>query len=274
MNPELAVSPARVRALLAKEALDLRQARVLLVPAALVLLFVALPFLVVVLAPSTGGHGLADDDTARMLALAVEHWPALAALSPEAAAQAFLFQQFLLMLVLGPVTGAMAIAAHSVVGEKQARTLEPMLATPVTTADLLLAKTLAAFVPALAMMVVSVSLYGLGVAVLAEPGVFRALVTAHTAVVVAGIGPLATLIGLQLTVIMSSRVNDQRSAQQIGTLVVLPVVGLMVVQSLGLVWVTLPWLVAIVVGLAAVVVVLMLAGIALFDRERILTRWA
>lgn len=273
MNPDLAVSAGRVRALLVKEALDLAQSRVLLVPAALVLLFVALPFLVVVLGPSTSGDGLADSDTARMMRLAVEHWPALAGLSPDAAAQAFLFQQFLLMLILGPLTGAMAIAAHGVVGEKHARTLEPLLATPMTTAELLLAKTLAAFLPAVAMTAVAVAAYGLGVALLAEPGVLGALLGARTALVIGGLGPLATLIGLELTVIMSSRVNDQRSAQQIGTLVVLPLVGLMVVQGLGLVWLTVPWLVVLIAGLAGVAAALGLVGIAVFDRERILTRW-
>ena len=48
-------------------------------------------------------------------------------LDPEAAIQAYVFQYFLVMLVLGPVTSAMSVAAFSVVGEKQARTLEPLL---------------------------------------------------------------------------------------------------------------------------------------------------
>ena len=34
----------------------------------------------------------------------------------------------------------MSVAAHSVIGEKQARTLEPLLATPLKTSELLAAK--------------------------------------------------------------------------------------------------------------------------------------
>ena len=49
-----------------------------------------------------------------------------------------------------PITGAMALAAHAIVGEKQARTLEPLLATPITTTELLVAKVLGALVPTLA----------------------------------------------------------------------------------------------------------------------------
>ena len=41
----------------------------------------------------------------------------------------------------------LSAAAHAVVGEKQARTLEPLLATPITTVELLVAKVLGALVP-------------------------------------------------------------------------------------------------------------------------------
>ena len=58
--------------------------------------------------------------------------------------QLFLFQQFLMLFLLTPITGAMALAAHAIVGEKQARTLEPLLATPITTFELLAAKVLGA----------------------------------------------------------------------------------------------------------------------------------
>ena len=51
-------------------------------------------------------------------------------LSDDARVQLFLFQQFLLVFLLMPITGAMSLASHAVIGEKQARTLEPLLATP------------------------------------------------------------------------------------------------------------------------------------------------
>ena len=55
------------------------------------------------------------------------------AVARRARVQLFLFQQFLMLFLLTPITGAMALAAHAIVGEKQARTLEPLLATPMTT---------------------------------------------------------------------------------------------------------------------------------------------
>ena len=70
-------------------------------------------------------------------------------LSPDQRIVFFLFQQFLILFLLTPVTGAMSLAAHAVVGEKQNRTLEPLLATPITTLELLVAKVLGALLPAL-----------------------------------------------------------------------------------------------------------------------------
>jgi len=49
-----------------------------------------------------------------------------AGLPRRAATEAFLFQQFLVLIVLVPVAGAMSIAAHSIIGEKQTRSLEPV----------------------------------------------------------------------------------------------------------------------------------------------------
>ena len=64
--------------------------------------------------------------------------------------QLFLFQQFLMLFLLTPITGAMALAAHAIVGEKQARTLEPLLATPSRRSSCWSAKVLGALLPTLA----------------------------------------------------------------------------------------------------------------------------
>ena len=49
----------------------------------------------------------------------------------------------------------MSVASDSIIGEKQARTLEPLLATPITTFELLAAKILGALLPAAVMIVVT-----------------------------------------------------------------------------------------------------------------------
>ena len=87
------------------------------------------------------------------------------------------------------------------------------------------------------------------------------------------LGPLAALAALQLAVCVSSRVNDARSAQQIGALIILPLAGLLVGQLTGTVSLTGGVIAAIAGGLVVFNVGLMRVGIALFDRESILTRW-
>ena len=175
--------------------------------------------------------------------------------------------------MLIPITGAMALAAHSVVGEKQARTLEPLLATPITTFELLVAKVLGALLPTLAIVVVGLALYFGGIVMLAEPGVARAMADVRTAVLIVLVGPAAALVSLQAAIVISSRVNDPRTAQQFGVLIIVPLSALLVAQFIGTLWLSPGALALIGFGLAAVWVLLTLFSIVLFDRETILTRW-
>ena len=96
--------------------------------------------------------------------------PELAGLSGNALIQAVVFHQFALLLLLVPVVAATALATHAVVGEKQAKALEPLLATPISTIELLAAKTLTPFVFALSLTWLSAALYVAGIVAFGEPG--------------------------------------------------------------------------------------------------------
>jgi ABC-2 type transport system permease protein len=194
-------------------------------------------------------------------------------LSDDARVEYFLFQQFLLLFLLTPITGAMALASHAIVGEKQARTLEPLLATPVSTLDLLLAKVLGALVPSLAITVAGLLLYLIGIVAFAEPGVVRALFSARTLILVVLVGPGSALLALQTAIVISSRVNDARTAQQFGVLIIVPLTMLLVAQFTGSIWLTARMLSAIGAGLLIAWVLLLLFSAVLFERESILTRW-
>lgn len=264
----------RTLALLEKELADLRQNPALFMPAALTGFFsILLPFIVAIIVPQVAGERLSDSSDFQIAIEMYRNEPSVQGLDPEGAVQAWIFQQFLVLLVLTPVAGSMSVAAYSVIGEKQARTLEPLLATPLTTFELLAAKVLGSLVPALLLTLVCFSLYVVGVAVFAQPGVFRALFTPRSLGIVFLLGPLAALAALQLAVCVSSRVNDARSAQQIGALIILPIAGLLVMQLTGSFQLTVTVITVIALALAGVNAALMLVGIALFDRESILTRW-
>ena len=245
----------RITALVAKEFADLRHNPGVFLPALLTAaISIVLPFFVAVIVPAWTGERLSDSSDFQVALEMYRAQPALSHLEPEAAIQAWIFQQFLILLVLTPVAGSMSIAAYSVIGEKQARTLEPLLATPLTTFELLSAKVLGSLAPSLALTCGSFALYLAAAVVFARPGAYLSLLVPRSIAIVFVLGPLAALAALQLAVCVSSRVNDARSAQQIGALIILPIAGLLVAQVTGY-------------------VVLMRIGVALFDRESILTRW-
>jgi len=264
----------RIGALLAKEFEDLRGNPALFVPAAVTgLISIVIPFVVAIAVPYFTGEPLADSSD---FSIAIEMYrdqPAAGSLDPEGAIQAFIFEQFLILLVLTPVAGAMSVAAYAVVGEKQARTLEPLLATPLTTFELLAAKVLGALVPGVVLVTICFALYIAGIAVFAHAGVYRVLLLARSLLTIFMLGPLASLAALQLAVLVSSRVNDARSAQQIGALVILPISALMVAQLTGNLQLTSTMILSLSAVLTAVDAALMAIAIRLFDRESILTRW-
>jgi len=268
------VSWSRVMALLGKELADLRGRPGIFFPGLFTgAIAILLPVFVALLVPAFTGERLADSADLKIALELYRQQPGARALGPEAAIQASLFQQFLVLLVLSPVAAAMSIAAYSVIGEKQARTLEPLLATPLTTFELLLAKTLGAFLPALALSLVCFVVDLTVAAVFAEPGVARSLLTPRPLGVLFLMGPMASLTALSLAVCVSARVNDARSAQQLAALVVLPITALLIAQIAGGFVVTLPFILLITAGLALVNVGLLRLGVSLFDRETILTRW-
>jgi ABC-2 type transport system permease protein len=266
----------RVAALVAKDFAELRQSPGIFIPAVLTgIAAILYPFVIAVIIPAVVGERLSDSSDFEIAKLFYQSEPSVRDLGPEAAIQAFIFQQALALLVgLTTVTGGMSVAAHSIIGEKQARALEPLLATPLKTGELLAAKVVSAAIPGVLLTSACFVLYVVLIGVIAEPGVWRALLTPRSLGLVFIVGPLASLFGLQLAVCASSRVNDPRSAQQLGALVlIIPVGILQVAQFVGGIVLTAPILLAISAVLAAGNLLVLRAAIALFDRESILIRW-
>ena len=266
----------RIAALVAKDFAELRHSPGIFIPSLITgLVAILYPFIIAVIIPAFTGEQLSDSSDFEIAELFYRTEPGVRSLSPEAAIQAFIFQQTLALLVgLTTVTGGMSVAAHSVIGEKQARTLEPLLATPLKTSELLAAKVISAAVPGILLTTGCFVLYVLLIAAVAEPGVWLAMLTARSLGLVFIVGPLASLLGLQMAVCASSRVNDPRSAQQVGALVLIVPVGILqVAQLIGGLVLTAPVLSVISAVLIAGNLLVLRAAISLFDRESILIRW-
>jgi ABC-2 type transport system permease protein len=179
---------------------------------------------------------------------------------------------FFMML---PAMLPVIISSYSIIGEKKNRTLEPLLAAPVSVYEIMIGKAISAMIPALLATWASVLLF-FGV----SEGIVY--VTLHTFVTpdlfawLVGLlvmAPLLAFLGILVTLVISSRVNDPRVAQQISVIFVLPLIGMFICTINGLLIVNAQIMLLLVVAIFVVDVIALRVSNMMFDREEILTRW-
>jgi hypothetical protein len=199
--------------------------------------------------------------------------PAVAGLDPKEAVQGFIATYFLILFMLIPTVVPLTMAIYSVIGEKAARTLEPLLATPVGVGDLLFAKSLASTVPSVIVTWTAYAIYLATVMAIGSRAAVNAVTAPRWILAIVVLVPLLTLLSVNLGILISTRVNDVRVAQQIGGLVVVPVVGLGIAQVTGRVVLDN----GAFLEMAILLIVLDIAVFAFarlaFQRENILVRW-
>lgn len=180
---------------------------------------------------------------------------------------------FTLLFMILPVMIPVSISAYSIVGEKTTRSLEPLLATPITTAQLLAGKTLAAMIPAVLVTWLSFLLYLLSAWFIVNDTVFSRLLDPMWFVAIFLVGPLLALMAVLIAVMISSRVTDPRVAEQLAGAIVLPIILLLVGQSTGafLLSQELIWLAGLLVLILDLFLLFFIQRV--FERESILTRW-
>ena len=193
-------------------------------------------------------------------------------LSEIECAQVYTLDLFTMMFMIIPVAIPTTIAAYSIVGEKSARSLEPLLATPITTTELLVAKAAAAVLPAIGATWLAYGIYAVGVAILL-PQFLARLFDSTWLMAIFVVGPLLTLTAVCAGIIASSRVSDPRAAEQISALVILPLIMLIVGQSTGLILFDRQLVLLLAVIVLIIDVVMGYITIKQFQRETILTSW-
>ena len=199
--------------------------------------------------------------------------PEWAGFTPGELAGAFAVQQFLVFFLLMPAYIPLSIATFSIIGEKQARSLEPVLAAPIRTVELLAGKAIAALVPGLLAGWATYAIFVILASVVYGPALFGVVTDPSWLAGVFLLGPAVGLSSVVAGVIVSARVNDPRVAQQIGGVVIVPVIGLVLLQATGTLLVGPAGYVLLSAVVLAIAVVGLRIGVRLFDREAILTRW-
>jgi ABC-2 type transport system permease protein len=242
---------------------------VLFTVAFLPLLLTAIPLLVLYVTGSGNDlGGLSTDDLPPNLSQSCE------GLEGTACMQYYLVSQFLLLFMLMPLAIPITIASYSIIGEKTRRTLEPVLATPITTVELLAGKAAAAVIPAVLVTWMAFGVFLLGSALLAvEPAVLSRLTDPLWLTAVLVLGPLLALAAVSVAVMVSSRASDPRVAEQLSLLVILPLLGLFFGQVAGLVLLNQQLILWMALGVGVIDIGLLAFSVQLFERETILTRW-
>lgn len=183
---------------------------------------------------------------------------------------------FLLMIVgFFPISISLVIALETFVGEKERRSLEPLLSTPLTNTELYIGKTLAAMLPPL------ISSYG-GMIVYLSSLVYGQLAWRPQPMLIAQIILLTTVQALVMitgAVVVSSQTTSTRAANLLASFIVIPMTLLIQGESaimflapdaespngIGSLW-------AIIAGMCVVVVLLLRVGNSIFNREELLGR--
>jgi ABC-2 type transport system permease protein len=194
-------------------------------------------------------------------------------LSVKLAAQAFIVLNFMAYFLLIPAMVPMAIATQSVIGEKISRALEPQLATPMEVSELLIGKAISSAIPAILATWGVYLMYGLANGAITEPVMTRLIFNDTWRIAMITLVPLICLLSVLLGIIVSSRVNDARTAQQIGGFIVLPVIGVAVAGFFSgqATFSTEQVLIGDLV-VAGLIGASLVVGNWIFDREAILTR--
>jgi ABC-type Na+ efflux pump permease subunit len=177
-----------------------------------------------------------------------------------------------LFLIL-PLMLSSMIAADSLAGEKDRKTLEALIYTPTTDAEIYTAKLLSAWIPALLITVVGFVIYGIVVNATAWPVIGRIFFPNLTWIaLVLWLAPAAAGLGLSASVLVSSRVSTAQEAYQIGGLTVLPVVALVIGQLAGVVYLSVIFILIVGLFLWGIDLVLLWFGARIFQRGELMSR--
>ena len=175
---------------------------------------------------------------------------------------------FLLMVVgFFPVTVALVLALESFVGEKERRSIEPLLSSPLTDFQLYIGKLLAALIPPLLASYLGMSLYLIGI--------YRQGVWVPEASLLVQIFALATtncLLMVSGAVVISSQTTSMRASNLLAMFIILPMAVLLQAESAVIVWASDAVLLLTLLGQIIIAVLLVRVGIAHFNREELVGR--
>jgi ABC-type Na+ efflux pump permease subunit len=185
----------------------------------------------------------------------------------------FLVYMMAPLYLIVPMMVSSVIAADSFAGEKERKTLEALLYTPTTDRELLVAKMLGAWLPAVAVSWLGFVLYAGVVNLASWPTMGRVFFPTPMWIALAiWVAPAVAGLALASMVLVSVRAQGFQDAYQLGTLVVLPVVILLIGQATGVIYFSLGLVILLGLGVWIVDAVLIVFGNRTFRRSELIAR--
>ena len=266
-----------VRAIARKDVTVVRRSRAMMVPLIVVplALLVVLPTVLLLLPTLLGGDPRGDEELRRLLAALPPgvREDLVGRPLPEAWMRLVHTQLWPPLFLLVPFMVANVIAADSFAGERERRTLESLLYTPPTDAELFVGKVLAALLPGFAASALGFLLYYTVAGVIGRATTGAAPpVGAASLVLVLWVAPACAALGLAAMVLVSMRVSRTQDAVQLGGLLVLPIVALAVGSVKGGVVLDPVMLGAIGAAGWLLALALLAVGVRGFRRARLVSR--
>ncbi len=175
---------------------------------------------------------------------------------------------FLLMIVgFFPISFSLVIALETFVGERERKSLEPLLATPLTNGQLYLGKMLAAMIPALGAAYLGIGVYLLGLFLFRhykpEPILLMQIL---------GLTTVEGIVMVSGAVVVSTQATSVRAANLLASFIIIPMALLVQAESVILFMAIYDALWGIMLGLIVVDVILIRMGLSVFNREELLGR--
>ncbi len=177
------------------------------------------------------------------------------------------------MFLILPVMVSSVLAADSFAGEKDRKTVEALLYTPLTDRELFTAKLLGPWVAAVLMGLLSFLLYALTVDLAGWVAMKEILLPNWMWVILAvWVSPAVAGLGLVTMVFVSARAEGFQDAYQTGGLVVLPVLVLLAAQMTGVMYFTVGAVFILGLALWILLIVLLRLSSRSFVREQLMPR--
>ena len=185
-----------------------------------------------------------------------------------------MFNVLLILLIMIPVMIPTVTASYSFVGEKMNKSLEPLLATPVTDLELLVGKSGSIFVVSMAATWLSFAVATTVVDLLLGPVLgYYPLPNDYWIVGILLLSPGMCLMSIFANVLISSKVNDVRVSQQIGGVLVLPIIMFFILSLTGFLSQGLVPILAFSLMVFGIDLGILWLSVNTFKREEILVSW-